>query len=133
MADFKDRLKELRQANKMSQQELADHIGVHVMTISGYERGIRRPDFDVLDDLADALDASFDYLLGNSDNNTGYPSYHLLQDAIDSPNAKDKLRLIAYRNSIPDLIAQAYKKASPDTQAAVRAILHVQEEPDGDR
>ena len=34
MADFKDRLKEIRQAKELSQQELADRIGVHVMTIS---------------------------------------------------------------------------------------------------
>lgn len=132
MAEFKDRLRELRIEKGLTQQELGDAIGLHGMSISGYERGVKKPSFKALDDLADALDASFDYLLGNSDNNTGYPRYHLLQDAIDSPNAKDKLRLIAYRNSIPDLIAQAYKKASPDTQAAVRAILHVQEEPDGD-
>ena len=121
MADFKDRLKEIRQAKELSQQELADRIGVHVMTISGYERGIRRPDFDVLDSLADALDTSFDYLLGNADINSGYPRHGY--------DASQMRRVSIYAKKI----LQAYNDASPDTQAAVRAILHVQEEPDGDR
>ena len=66
MADFKDRLKELRTAKGISQQELADMLNVHAMTISGYERGIRRPNFEMLDEIADYFDVSVDYLIGNA-------------------------------------------------------------------
>lgn len=154
MAEFKDRLRELRQAHDMSQLELANRLGVHPMTISGYERGIRRPDFEVLDDLAEALDASFDYLLGNDDSNTGYPGrYHDRLDTskIDTsladvyvagcgtptPVVIEKVRKIAKKDRDAHLasygtalarIITAYAEASPDTQAAVRAILHVEDD-----
>ena len=124
--EFKDRLKDLRREHDLTQQELADQIGVHVMTISGYERGIRKPDFETLDKLADRLGASFNYLLGAEDVNTGYPHHGAAFDG----GKYDPLmnRLLAYH----ERIMQAYEKASPDTQAAVRAILHVEEAGDGD-
>ena len=118
---FADRLRDLRSQNKMTQQELADNTHIARSTLAMYEYGKRRPDFDVLDSLADALDASFDYLLGNADINSGYPRHGY--------DASQMRRLTAYAKKI----LQAYNDASPDTQAAVRAILHVEEEPDGDR
>lgn len=112
MAEFKDRLRELRTEKGLTQQELGDAIGLHGMSISGYERGVKKPSFAAIDGLADVLNVSIDYLLGHTDKNTGYPR-HLL--------------------SYAERIMEAYGKASPDTQAAVRAILHVDEAPDGDR
>ena len=106
MAEFRVRLRELRQQRGVSQQELADHLGVHKVTISGYERGIRRPKFPVLDEIADYLDASMDYLLGNSDINSHYPRHG--------------------EDTFADKLIRAYAQASPDTQAAVRAILHLE-------
>ena len=129
MADFKDRLKELRTAKGLSQQELADEFNVHAMTISGYERGIRRPSFDMLDELADYFDASLDYLLGKTDENTGYPHH----------DDEEKLALRVERRFSKErefdrLLAYYYHFASPDTRKAVRAILGITEEdPDGDR
>lgn len=121
MAEFKDRLKELRVSKGISQQDLADHLGVHKMTISGYERGVRRPNFEILDRLAAYLNTSFDYLFGVSDKNSHYPysgGYLLYDDSLHVFGPKplpDHLR---------DLVS-AYEDASPDTQAAVRAILHL--------
>ena len=43
MARFGDRLKFLRERKGVSQQEVADLLGVHKQTISGYERNERRP------------------------------------------------------------------------------------------
>lgn len=114
MAEFKDRLKDVRTAADMTQQELADKLGVHVMTVSGYERGIRKPDFETLDNIAEHFNVSLDYLLGRADSNTGYPRHG------DDAQVR---RIAAYA----DKLLQAYKDASPDTQAAVRAILHVEE------
>lgn len=144
MADFKDRLREIRMERGLTQQELGDKIGLHGMSISGYERGVKHPSFEALDNMADALDVSLDYLLGRSDVNTGYPRHYNLQeitlaadgrvlyDARDSDNDLDR-RVSAYAKAIHKKLARAYDEASPDTQAAVRAILHVKEDPDGDR
>ena len=73
MAEFKDRLRELRTEKGLTQQELGDAIGLHGMSISGYERGVKKPSFEALDSLADVLNVSIDYLLGHSDENKGYP------------------------------------------------------------
>lgn len=114
MADFKTRLKELRLLNGFTQQELAARLGLHGMSVSGYERGVRKPSFEVLDNLAEIFDVSLDYLLGHTDDNKGYP-------------ARQHDRLQAYA----DQLVIAYTQASPDTQAAVRAILHLEEAKDG--
>ena len=118
MADFASRLKELRLACGMSQQELADRLKVHAMTISGYERGVRKPDFDMLDALADILDASMDYLLGSSSVNAGYPG-HQHNKIMHDPDADKRL------NAHGIALVKAYNAASEDTQAAINAILHL--------
>ena len=118
---FADRLRDLRSQNKMTQQELADNTHIARSTLAMYEYGKRRPDFEILDKLADYFDVSFDYLLGRSETNSGYPRHGY--------DASQMRRLTAYAKKI----LQAYNDASPDTQAAVRAILHVEEEPDGYR
>lgn len=61
------RIKELRTANKMSQQELADILGMKRENISNYERGtITNVPSEVLDKLADHFQVSIDYLLGRT-------------------------------------------------------------------
>lgn len=64
--EFKDRLKELRNSKKISQNELSKTIGVHVTNISRYERGENKPTTQVLSKLANALDTTTDYLMSGS-------------------------------------------------------------------
>lgn len=71
MADFSERLKELRLYNGISQQEIADYLGVNKQTISGYERGVRRPagenSREIYDKIADYFNVDVSYLMGLSD------------------------------------------------------------------
>lgn len=67
MATFGQRLKGVRTAIEMSQQELADRIGTTKQAISQYENDKRRPDYDTLRKLSDIFYVSSDYLLGKSD------------------------------------------------------------------
>lgn len=62
----KDRLKQARSNKGLSQNELANLVGVHVTNISRYERGENRPTTDVLTKLANALDTTADYLMSGS-------------------------------------------------------------------
>ena len=73
MADFKDRLRQLRKEKDLSQDELAARLDVTKMAVSGYERGVRVPRFDMIDQLADILDVDINYLMGNSDIRKPYP------------------------------------------------------------
>ncbi len=66
MADFTDRLKKLRKEKGLYQKDLAEILGVGRTTIGNYEQGIRFPDKDLLNDLADYFNVSIDYLLGRS-------------------------------------------------------------------
>lgn len=64
--EFGQRLKELRKAKKMTQQELGDVIHVSKVSVSGYETGNRSPDPDTLDAIADFFEVSLDYLRGRT-------------------------------------------------------------------
>lgn len=57
------RLKEARLRRKMSQEDVAEAIGIHAMTISKYERDAQDPHTKTLAALAKVLDVSTDWLL----------------------------------------------------------------------
>lgn len=61
--NFGYKLKELRTGQKMTQQQLADRIGVAKSVVSYYESGDRYPSYDVLIRIAHVFHTSTDYLL----------------------------------------------------------------------
>lgn len=61
--NFGCKLKELRTAQKMTQQQLADRVGVAKSVVSYYESGDRYPSYDVLIRIAHIFHTSTDYLL----------------------------------------------------------------------
>ena len=67
MATTSDRIKQLRKKKGISQSELAELIGVKNNTVSTWERGTRKPDFEALNLLSDYFEVSFEYILGSSD------------------------------------------------------------------
>ena len=64
MSAFGIVLKELRTKSGMSQQELAEIIGITKSVISYYERSERAPSSEVLIKLAGTFQVTTDYLLG---------------------------------------------------------------------
>ena len=62
------RLRELREENNYTQQEIASKIGLTKGAYGCYERGISVPDAHTLLQLADIFDVTTDYLLGRLDN-----------------------------------------------------------------
>jgi transcriptional regulator with XRE-family HTH domain len=63
---FARRLKAARELRQLNQAELAERAGLQATAISHFETGTRRPSFDNLRRLADALEVTTDYLLGRS-------------------------------------------------------------------
>jgi transcriptional regulator with XRE-family HTH domain len=61
---FKDNLKQLREAAGLSQSQLAERAGISVRTIQNWEIGRNVPKADILMQLAAALDAGLEQLLG---------------------------------------------------------------------
>ena len=67
MATTAERIKQLRKKKGISQSQLAALIGVKNNTVSTWERGTRKPDFEALNLLSDYFEVSFEYILGSSD------------------------------------------------------------------
>lgn len=64
---FATRLKKLRNARSVTQQELADYLNVTRPTIAGYETKGKEPDYDTLFRIASFFDVSVDYLLSGKE------------------------------------------------------------------
>ena len=64
MVDFGNILRKLRQQERMTQQQLADRVGVTKSVISYYELQARYPSPEVLVKLASIFHVTTDYLLG---------------------------------------------------------------------
>lgn len=69
-----ERLKEQRLLHKLTQQQVADKIGITRPAYTAYESGNRQPDYELLKQLANMFDVSTDYLIGKSDK----PHYYSL-------------------------------------------------------
>ena len=65
--DFPQRLAELRRQHSLTQQQLADRIGMHVVQLRRYEAGTSQPTLDVIRKLSTALQVSADMLLFGTD------------------------------------------------------------------
>lgn len=61
------RLKEARKKARLSQQQVADHIGISQNTYSYWENGKYNVDSESLKKLSELFNVSIDYLLGVSD------------------------------------------------------------------
>lgn len=111
MKEYAKRLRALRKEKGLTQQDVADRLRVNKQTISGYERGIRKPDFEKLDELADLFDVSIAYLVGSQEDRGAYPRHDYKVQADDGSWI---------------LVEAAYKKAPEDIRALVRRILEIE-------
>lgn len=71
---FKDRVRELRALNKLTQQNLADKLNSSRSKIGMWESGDRDPSTDDLILVSELFDVSVDYLLGKTTQKKYEPS-----------------------------------------------------------
>lgn len=64
---FAERLKELRKQAHLTQVELAKRLGIGQSSYADWERGKKKPTQDNLVKIAQVLNVSVDYLVGNSE------------------------------------------------------------------
>lgn len=62
-----DRITHLRERNGLTQEELANKLGISRSALSHYEKNRREPDYQILNDLADLFEVSIDYLFGRTE------------------------------------------------------------------
>lgn len=63
---FPQRLKSLRLEKKLTQQNMADFLGITRQGYAKYEKGMSEPDNKTLDKLANYFNVSTDFLLGRT-------------------------------------------------------------------
>ena len=89
-----ENLKTLRTQAGLSQQQLADVIGVSQQSINKYENHGVEPDIATLIALADCFNTSVDYLIGNTDITRRYETLHPFD-----LNANEKTLIENYRKA----------------------------------
>lgn len=62
---FRERLRATRENKDLSQIQMAEKLGIAVTTYRNYENTSREPNYEILVNIANVLDVSIDYLLGN--------------------------------------------------------------------
>jgi len=60
---FGDNVKKIRVEKNISQQELADMIGIHSTHVSRYERNLALPSIEIAKKMAEALNVTVDTLI----------------------------------------------------------------------
>ena len=115
MATTAERIKQLRKKKGISQSELAEVIGVKNNTVSTWERGTRKPDFEALNLLSDYFEVSFEYILGSSDKEEA--RVKPTQDELD------QLALSALADDLYDNMKK-YCQLSTKSQKMIDAIIN---------
>jgi transcriptional regulator with XRE-family HTH domain len=101
---FKQRLKNARELREMSQAKLSEKSGLPPSSIAHFEAGTRKPSFESLRSLANALQVTTDYLIGRMDtiDGTGTDRLHRHMaklSAVDLDMAEDFIQMLAKRNA----------------------------------
>ena len=100
---FSERLRTAREYRGLNQSELAVKAKMQASAISHFETGTRKPSFDNLRNLADALDVTTDYLLGRVSefkDLAGADRLHRHYEALDGSDRKmadDLITMLAKR------------------------------------
>lgn len=102
---FRERLKKARNLRGWSQEDLGAKAEMPPTSIAHFENGPRKPSFESLRRLADALELTTDYLLGRVDDphlaQAGDPLFRDIGNLSgnDRDIAKDFLKMLAERNA----------------------------------
>ena len=100
---FCKRLRAARELCELNQGQLAHRSKLQASAVSHFETGARKPSFDNLKRLADALNVTTDYLLGRVDDPAGLAGAerihrHLGQlTGSDRKTAEDMIEMLAKR------------------------------------
>lgn len=90
MRSFGKKLKECREAKKISQNELSKLIEAHHSIIGKYERDEVKPSIDVVVKIANVLNTTVGFLLGETDDNNAFQDPVMLKRLNEINNLPNK-------------------------------------------
>jgi transcriptional regulator with XRE-family HTH domain len=104
MANFAQRLRELRTARSLTQTRLAELLAISPRVYSRWETGDVTPHFDTIVRLADILGVSLDELAGrkevSSQNSIRNPELNRLYKKVDQLSDEDQKALLVVLDSL---------------------------------
>lgn len=109
-----ERLRELRLRRKISQEEVARHIGITRSAYSHYEINNRQPVYETLIKLAAYFDVSLDYIIGGS-----------------GPNAKAELAVTSDTREILFLFQHMSQEQRKKTITLITDLMRQEPRADG--
>jgi len=112
-----NRIRFLRNQNKIDRQQLADAIGITYHALSKYETDERQPGYDTLAKIADFFDVSVDYLLGRTDDPSPKGTQHVNDD-----EALEYLDELHKRPEMKALFEVGRKATKEDIETAITII-----------
>jgi transcriptional regulator with XRE-family HTH domain len=70
---FGKRLRQIRRQRKLTQEQLAEAVGISVVAVSNMERGVNGPSFETLEKLIEVLQVSADelFIFPHKDSSSG--------------------------------------------------------------
>lgn len=125
------RLRTIRERKGLTQEQVAEKLGVEIGTLSGYERGYRRPDADKIVQLSKIYNVSSDYILGITSDPleiTGFLSKRVIQYAETMPKNEDEKAALADLKTMSEekqrrLINEEYESLPPEQRQAIDLII----------
>ena len=90
--EYGDRITQMRKRKDMTQEELAENVGVTRAALSHYEKNRREPDYEIIARIADYFRVSIDWIIrGNSLSAPNDPRYSGLELTLEEEYAKKGL------------------------------------------
>lgn len=113
MPEFKDMLKYFRVREGLSQNELAEKLGMSASRISMYEVGKREPDFETEEKIADFFNTDLNTLRGRD---VEQDKYYLNEETT-------KMAQSIFENKELRMLFDAAQDAEPEDLQTVHAML----------
>jgi transcriptional regulator with XRE-family HTH domain len=101
MSKIAGRIKAIRKELKLSQAEMARRVGIHVQTLSKYERGEQIPSVDTVIDISQKLDVNLNYLILGQE-----PMLRRSEDILNIPGTRsviERIKKILHLSRINDV------------------------------
>ena len=117
------RLKIARNKIGWTQEKVANKLNISIGTLSGYERGYRNPNYEMITKLANLYNVSNDWLFGETDDPNPSKTKKVPNKLHDDKKTKEKMELNDIFDKLPEeereyllMIAKVFE--SRDNQAA---------------
>jgi transcriptional regulator with XRE-family HTH domain len=122
--EFPERLAALRKARGLTQQALADQVGIAVLQVHRYENGTSQPTLDVIRRLAIALGVSTDMLVFDEDERGPSDALRYQFETIsrmsehEQETVRELLDAIIIKNQVAGALERVTKPAAKEKKTA---------------